>query len=30
MGQPPGDRRLYFDLERDAYIESTPAEQHYR
>ena len=29
MGQPPGDHRLYFDLESDSYVEGTPAEQHY-
>jgi len=30
MGTPPAEHRLYFDLDHDSYVESTPAEQHYR
>ena len=29
MGYPPGEHRLYFDLDNDSYVEGTPAEQHY-
>ena len=29
MGEPPSDHRLYFDVDRETYVESTPAEQHY-
>ncbi len=30
MGTPPGEHRLYFDVDAGTYVESTPSEQHYR
>lgn len=30
MGRPPGERRLYFDLEHDSYVEDLVGARHYK